>query len=57
MTAPPKEPDPMTEAPARPLLGFTVAITAARRADELATLLERRGAALLAAPRRSSTVA
>ena len=40
----------MTEAPARPLLGFTVAITAARRADELATLLERRGAAVLAAP-------
>ncbi|WP_225535543.1 uroporphyrinogen-III synthase [Tsukamurella tyrosinosolvens] len=50
MTAPPKEPDPMTEAPARPLLGFTVAITAARRADELATQLERRGAAVLAAP-------
>ncbi|CAM3898087.1 uroporphyrinogen-III synthase [Tsukamurella ocularis] len=40
----------MTEAPARPLLGFTVAITAARRADELSTLLERRGATVLAAP-------
>ncbi len=40
----------MTEAPARPLLGFTVAVTAARRADELTTLLERRGAAVLAAP-------
>lgn len=40
----------MTEAPARPLLGFTVAITAARRADELSTLLERRSATVLAAP-------
>ncbi len=37
----------MTEAP---LLGFTVAVTAARRADELTTLLERRAAAVLAAP-------
>ncbi|TWS18622.1 uroporphyrinogen-III synthase [Tsukamurella asaccharolytica] len=50
MTAAAKEHDPMTEAPVRPLLGFTVAITAARRADELATLLERRGATVLAAP-------
>lgn len=33
-----------------PLQGFTVAITAARRADELATLLTRRGAAVLVAP-------
>ncbi|BDH56616.1 uroporphyrinogen-III synthase [Tsukamurella sp. PLM1] len=40
----------MTEAPSRPLLGFTVAVTAARRADELSTLLERRGGAVLAAP-------
>ncbi|WP_308282514.1 uroporphyrinogen-III synthase [Pseudonocardia nigra] len=30
-----------------PLAGFTVGITAARRADELATMLERRGAAVL----------
>lgn len=34
----------------RPLGGFTVAVTAARRADELAALLERRGAAVLRAP-------
>ncbi|GAB3135905.1 uroporphyrinogen-III synthase [Tsukamurella serpentis] len=40
----------MTEAPNRPLLGFTVAVTAARRADELTTMLERRGAAVVAAP-------
>ncbi|GAA1090696.1 uroporphyrinogen-III synthase [Tsukamurella spumae] len=40
----------MTEAPQRPLLGFTVAVTAARRADEQTTLLERRGAAVIAAP-------
>lgn len=33
-----------------PLAGFTVGITAARRADELATLLERRGAEVLHAP-------
>ena len=33
-----------------PLGGFTVAVTAARRADELAALLERRGAAVLRAP-------
>jgi uroporphyrinogen-III synthase len=32
------------------LEGFTVGITAARRADELATLLTRRGATVLAAP-------
>jgi uroporphyrinogen-III synthase len=30
-----------------PLAGFTVAVTAARRADELSALLERRGAAVL----------
>lgn len=40
----------MTEGPATPLLGFTVAVTASRRADELATLLARRGAAVVAAP-------
>ncbi|WP_305092139.1 uroporphyrinogen-III synthase [Prescottella sp. R16] len=32
------------------LLGFTVAVTAARRAEEFATLLERRGATVLHAP-------
>ncbi|MEG8183492.1 uroporphyrinogen-III synthase [Nocardia terpenica] len=41
----------MTETePAGVLDGFTVGITAARRADELATLLSRRGATILAAP-------
>jgi uroporphyrinogen-III synthase len=33
-----------------PLLGFTIGITAARRRDELASLLERRGARVLHAP-------
>ncbi|WUH93322.1 uroporphyrinogen-III synthase [Streptomyces sp. NBC_00433] len=33
-----------------PLAGFTVGVTAARRADELAALFERRGAAVLRAP-------
>jgi uroporphyrinogen-III synthase len=33
-----------------PLAGFTVGVTAARRADELAALLERRGATVLQAP-------
>lgn len=33
-----------------PLAGFTVGVTAARRADELSALLERRGAAVLRAP-------
>ncbi|PJM99351.1 uroporphyrinogen-III synthase [Streptomyces sp. CB01201] len=37
-------------APHGPLAGFTVGVTAARRADELATLLVRRGAAVLHAP-------
>ncbi|MBY8879305.1 uroporphyrinogen-III synthase [Actinacidiphila acidipaludis] len=36
--------------PVPPLAGFTVGVTAARRADELAALLERRGAAVLRAP-------
>ncbi|WP_019203713.1 uroporphyrinogen-III synthase [Tsukamurella sp. 1534] len=40
----------MTVAQAAPLTGFTVAVTAARRADELTTMLERRGAAVTAAP-------
>ncbi|MER6980154.1 uroporphyrinogen-III synthase, partial [Streptomyces carpinensis] len=30
-----------------PLAGFTVGVTAARRADELGALLERRGATVL----------
>ncbi|RKN39803.1 uroporphyrinogen-III synthase [Streptomyces hoynatensis] len=34
----------------RPLDGFTVGVTAARRADELAALLRRRGAEVLLAP-------
>ena len=33
-----------------PLAGYTVAVTAARRAEEIAGLLERRGAAVLHAP-------
>ncbi|SHK90819.1 uroporphyrinogen-III synthase [Actinacidiphila paucisporea] len=33
-----------------PLAGFTVGVTAARRADELAALFERRGAVVLRAP-------
>ncbi|TGD90492.1 uroporphyrinogen-III synthase [Mycolicibacterium sp. CH28] len=35
---------------AEPLAGFTVGVTAARRAEELITLLERRGAAVVHAP-------
>ncbi|MEU6226651.1 uroporphyrinogen-III synthase [Streptomyces sp. NPDC047042] len=33
-----------------PLAGFTVGVTAARRADELGTLLQRRGASVIHAP-------
>ena len=36
--------------PHGPLAGFTVGVTAARRADELGALLQRRGAAVLHAP-------
>ncbi|WP_335977694.1 MULTISPECIES: uroporphyrinogen-III synthase [Streptomycetaceae] len=39
-----------TPAGVPPLAGFTVGVTAARRADELAALLERRGAVVLRAP-------
>ncbi|MFC7218526.1 uroporphyrinogen-III synthase [Streptomyces polyrhachis] len=39
-----------TAAPVKPLAGFTVGVTAARRAEELGTLLQRRGAAVLHAP-------
>ncbi|MBI3689219.1 MAG: uroporphyrinogen-III synthase, partial [Mycolicibacterium aromaticivorans] len=35
---------------ADPLAGFTVGVTAARRAEEFITLLERRGAAVVHAP-------
>ncbi|MFF0107913.1 uroporphyrinogen-III synthase [Streptomyces hirsutus] len=46
----PTEP-PTEQAPGHgPLAGFTVGVTAARRADELGTLLQRRGAAVLHAP-------
>ena len=37
----------MTSAEGLPLTGFTVGITAARRAEEFAALLERRGAGVL----------
>lgn len=40
----------MTAAGVPPLAGFTVGITAARRADELAALLVRRGASVLHGP-------
>ncbi|MCQ4083858.1 uroporphyrinogen-III synthase [Streptomyces sp. RB6PN25] len=46
---PTTQPSTKTE-PVRPLAGFTVAVTAARRADELAALLERRGAVVQRAP-------
>jgi uroporphyrinogen-III synthase len=36
--------------PTEPLAGFTVGVTAARRSEELITLLERRGAAVVHAP-------
>ncbi|MFD4597784.1 uroporphyrinogen-III synthase [Streptomyces sp. NPDC058464] len=42
-----QRPDP---GPHGPLAGFTVGVTAARRADELGALLQRRGAAVLHAP-------
>ncbi|MEV7858092.1 uroporphyrinogen-III synthase [Streptomyces hirsutus] len=51
-----QKPDRSTEPPTEqvpghgPLAGFTVGVTAARRADELGTLLQRRGAAVLHAP-------
>jgi len=39
-----------TTAPVPPLAGFAVGVTAARRADELGTMLERRGAAVVQGP-------
>ncbi|MGC5410909.1 uroporphyrinogen-III synthase, partial [Streptomyces sp. DT225] len=38
------------DAPHGPLAGFTVGVTAARRAEELGTLLRRRGATVVHAP-------
>ncbi|WP_345944926.1 uroporphyrinogen-III synthase [Streptomyces albus subsp. chlorinus] len=43
-------PSPSRTRPVPPLAGFTVAVTAARRAEELGTLLERRGADVVHAP-------
>lgn len=40
----------MSDADLAPLAGFRVAVTAARRADELSALLRRRGATVIAAP-------
>jgi uroporphyrinogen-III synthase len=40
----------VTSARTQPLAGFTVAVTAERRRDELSALLERRGARVVAAP-------
>ncbi|SDM79629.1 uroporphyrinogen-III synthase [Allokutzneria albata] len=40
----------MTPTTAPPLAGFTIGVTAARRADELIALLERRGATVVHAP-------
>lgn len=50
--APPDGPVPQggTAPQPGPLAGFTVGVTAARRADELGALLQRRGAAVLHAP-------
>ncbi|MEV4614044.1 uroporphyrinogen-III synthase [Kitasatospora sp. NPDC049258] len=42
--------DPPPAGPVPPLAGYTIGITAARRADELAALLQRRGAAVLRGP-------
>lgn len=50
-TGPGTEPGHGPDAPpVPPLAGFTVGITAARRAEELATMLERRGAAVQHGP-------
>jgi len=45
----PTESDGMTSPDATALTGFTVAITASRRADELAAILQRRGADVVSA--------
>jgi len=44
------ETGPSTTTPERPLTGFTVGVTAARRSAELTALLERRGAEVVSAP-------
>ncbi|RKE19301.1 uroporphyrinogen-III synthase [Streptomyces sp. TLI_171] len=44
------QPDAPEATDSGPLAGWTVGITAARRADELSALLQRRGAAVLRAP-------
>jgi uroporphyrinogen-III synthase len=41
---------PAPDAPAGPLAGFTVAVTAERRRDELSALFQRRGAKVVVAP-------
>ncbi|GAB36972.1 uroporphyrinogen-III synthase [Gordonia otitidis] len=48
-TTPPTSPD-RTANPEKTLIGFTIGVTAARRADEFAALLERRGATVVHAP-------
>ena len=40
----------MTEEETTPLAGFTIGVTAARRAEEFGTLLTRRGATVVHAP-------
>ncbi len=40
----------LTTEPQLPLTGFTIGVTAARRAEEFTALLERRGAAVMHAP-------
>jgi uroporphyrinogen-III synthase len=42
--------DDLLEGPLPPLAGFTIAVTAARRRDELGGMLERRGARVVYAP-------
>ncbi len=46
----PAPPDPIPPGPPAPLAGYTVAVTAARRGEELAALLDRRGARVVHAP-------
>ncbi|MPZ66975.1 MAG: uroporphyrinogen-III synthase [Pseudonocardiaceae bacterium] len=46
----------MTPAQTQPLAGFTVGVTAARRAEELGGLLERKGAAVCYAPTMRTVV-
>jgi uroporphyrinogen-III synthase len=46
----PEQREALGEAPNAPLTGFTVAVTACRRREELCALLERRGARVIAAP-------